>query len=54
MELTTQERDLLLDLLLKEVNHVDNENATIQGMLKEYRTLVLNIYSKIVDTMGDD
>lgn len=54
INLTKQEQDLLLDLLLKEVSNVDNLNATVQARLADYRKEVLEIYKKVVESMDED
>ena len=54
LELTREEQDLLLDILLKEVSNVDLLNATVQQHLQQYRADVLKIYNKVVDNIDED
>ena len=54
LNLTKEEQDLLLDILLKEVDKVSELNATAQLHLAQYRKDVLGIYHKVVDSMDED
>ena len=53
LNLTEEERDILLDILLKEVNDISNLNATQQTLLEQYKQCVMNIYRKVVDNIDD-
>ena len=54
VNLTKKEKDILLDILLKEVSNVDSLNGTMQNYLSQYRSEVLEIYKKVCDSLSDD
>lgn len=54
LNLTRQEQDILMDILLKEVNNIDNLNATVQSHLKQYRQEVLDVYKKVVANIDEE
>jgi hypothetical protein len=54
VNLTKKEKDILLDMLLKEVSNVDNLNGTMQNYLSQYRSEVLEIYKKVCDSLPND
>lgn len=53
MQFTEKEKDILLNLLLAEQNHIHNQNGNIKPLLNDYRIELHNIYQKIVDTLED-
>lgn len=53
LNLTEEEKDILLDILLKEVNDISNLNATQQTLLEQYKQCVMKIYRKVVDNIDD-
>ena len=54
LNLTEEEREILLNILLKEMNKIGELNATMQGYLEPYRQEIRNIYGKVVDNMDED
>ncbi|WP_407454377.1 hypothetical protein [Methanobrevibacter sp.] len=52
-KLTEKEKDILLNLLLQEQNHIHNQNGNIKYLLQDYRNDLHKIYLKIVDTLED-
>ena len=54
LNLSKEEKDLLLDLLLEKVLEMNNMNSVMQQQLEKYRQDILGIYSKVVDSMDED
>ena len=54
LNLTEEEQDLLLDMLLEEIQKVNNSNYSMREHLKPYIEKVVNLYKKIVSNMDED
>ena len=50
---TNEQRDILLNLLINEQNHIRQQNGNIKPLLENYRNELHKIYQEIVNTMED-
>ena len=54
LNLTEEEREILLNILFKEMDKINELNATMQEHLEPYRQEIRTIYGKVVDNMDED
>ena len=54
LNLTEEEIEILLNILLKEMDKISEFNATMQGHLQPYRQEITSIDGKVVDNMDED
>ena len=52
-KLTNNQRDILLNLLINEQNHIHQQNGNIRTLLENYKNELARIYQIICNTYED-
>ena len=52
--MTNEQKEILLNLILNEFNHIQKQNANIQPLLKDYQNELHKIYNIICESWNNE